>query len=262
MAHARYEAELARRRYVAVDPDHRRVAAELERHWEVALLGWREAEEAAARFAPCPPEPELRADLRVRFAHLSQALPALGADEGLSHEQRKRLLRSLITRVILKRIAPDRVPVKIVWMSGHFSEGVVIAPIHRQAAVTSYHERVARLERLWSEGHTDTEIAEVLTLQGFRSARGARVSTATVLKIRRRHHWVSCYHAYRRAVHIDGRWTVHGLTQVLGVDRDWLYRRIARGTLSAPALIRTKPYGTYLIQDDPQLIERLHPRAF
>ena len=163
--------------------------------------------------------------------------------------------------MILTRIAPDRVQVKIVWVSGHFSEGVVIPPIHRQAAVTGYQEMVARIEGLWSEGRTDTEIAEVLTLEGFRSARSARVSTATVLKIRRRHHWVSRYHVHRRGVRIDGRWTVHGLAQELGVDRDWLYRRIARGTLSAPALIRTEPYGTYLIEDDPPLIERLRHEA-
>jgi hypothetical protein len=37
---ARYEVELARRRYERVDPDHRRVATELERHWEEKLQAW------------------------------------------------------------------------------------------------------------------------------------------------------------------------------------------------------------------------------
>jgi DNA invertase Pin-like site-specific DNA recombinase len=258
---ARYEVDLARRRYTAVDPDNRLVAAELERQWETALMALREAEEAAARFAERPTEPELAPELRARLTHLSEALPALWAEEGLSNESRKRLLRSLIARVILKRIAPDRVQVKIVWVSGHFSEGVVIPPIHSQVAVTGYDEMVARIERLWSEGRRDTEIAEMLTAEGYRSARSARVSTATVLKIRLRHHWASRFHLHRRAVRIDGRWTVHGLAQALGVDRNWLYQRIARGTLGAPVLIRTEPYGTYLIEDDPQLIERLRQEA-
>ena len=258
VARATYEAELARRRYAAVDPENRLVAAELERHWEGALLAVREAEEAAARFAEQPVEPELKPELRERLAHLSQALPALWAEEGLSNEQRKRLLRSLIARVILQRIAPDRVQVRIVWVSGHCSEGVVVPPIHRQAAATGYEAMLARTEQLWREGYTDPAIAEALTAEGFRSARSTAVSTATVLKLRRHHHWVSRYHLHRRAVRIDGRWTVHGLAQVLGVDRDWLYRRIARGTLGAPALIRTETYGLYLIEDDPQLIEHLH----
>jgi DNA invertase Pin-like site-specific DNA recombinase len=260
VARATYEAELARRRYTAVDPDNRLVAAELERQWEVALLALREAEEAARRFAEHPAEPELGPALRERLAHISQALPALWEGE-LSNEQRKRLLRSLIARVILQRIAPDRVQVRIVWVSGHFSDGVVVPPIHRQAAVTGYAAMMARIEQLWQEGYPDTAIAEALAAGGFRSARSTSVSTATVLKLRHQHHWVSRYHLHRQAVRIDGWWTVHGLAQALGVDRNWLYRRIARGTLGAPALIRTEPYGTYLIADDPQLIERLRREA-
>jgi DNA invertase Pin-like site-specific DNA recombinase len=258
---ARYEAELARRRYTAVDPENRLVAAELERHWEAALRTLREAEEAAAHFAGRPVEPDLPPALRERLAYLSQALPAFWAGKELSNELRKRLLRSLMARVILKRIAPDRVQVRIVWVSGHFSEGVVIPPIHRQAAVTGYETMVTRIEALWREGRTDAAIAEALTAEGFRSARSSRVSTATILKIRRRYHWVSRYHVHRRAVRLDGRWTVHGLAQALGVDRNWLYRRIARGTLVAPVLIRTEPYGAYLIEDDPLLIERLRREA-
>jgi hypothetical protein len=38
---ARYEAELARRRYERVDPDNRLVAGELERRWEEKLQAWR-----------------------------------------------------------------------------------------------------------------------------------------------------------------------------------------------------------------------------
>jgi len=261
IARARYEVELARRRYAAVDPDHRLVAAELERQWESALLAQREAEEAAKRFAEHPAEPELEPELRERLAHLSQTLPALWATAGLSNEQRKQLLRSLIARVILQRIAPDRVQVRIVWVSGHFSDGVVIPPIHRQAAVTGYEAMVARIEQLWQEGYTDTAIAAALTAEGFRSARSSSVSTITVFKLRHQHHWVSRYHLHRQATRINGYWTIHGLAQALDVDRNWLYRRIARGTLSAPALIRTEPYGTYLIKDDPQLIECLRREA-
>jgi Recombinase zinc beta ribbon domain/Recombinase len=42
---ARYEAELARRRYLRVDPDNRLVASELEAHWNQALRTLTEAQE-------------------------------------------------------------------------------------------------------------------------------------------------------------------------------------------------------------------------
>lgn len=254
---ATYEAELARRRYTAVDPDNRLVAAELERRWEEALVALHAAQETAERFAQQPPEPLLSPELREQLRHISQALPDLWTSDRLSHAHRKLLLRSLIARVILRRTAPDRVQVKIVWISGHFSVDTVIPPIHRQAAVTGYEQMVSRIHELWQQGCTDAQIAQTLTSEGFRSARSTVVSTATVLKIRNRHHWVSRYHEHRLARKIDGWWTVHGLATEVGVDRNWFYRRIAHGILSAPAVVRRQPYGNYLIQDDPALIERL-----
>src|SRR5205807_1556781 len=58
---AEYEARLAQRQYQAVDPDHRLVAAELERRWELALRAVAEAREAAERLTTQPPEPTLDA---------------------------------------------------------------------------------------------------------------------------------------------------------------------------------------------------------
>ncbi|NTW03900.1 MAG: recombinase family protein [Oscillochloris sp.] len=254
---ARYEADLARQRYEHVDPAHRLVAGELERDWNDRLRAVREAQEAADRFAQPPLEPALTPALRQPLRHLSDTLPALWASGQLNHEQRKMLLRSLIARVILQRMAPDRVQVKIVWVSGHFSEGVVIPPIHRQVEVSGYDTMVARIEQLWRDGSTDEHIAATLSAEGFRSARSTAVSKATVLKIRNQCHWVSRYHQHRRAEQIDGMWTIHGLAHKLNVDRDWFYTRIKSGFLSAPDVIRKPPYGNYLIRNEAELIERL-----
>jgi hypothetical protein len=254
---ARHEAALAHRRYAAVDPDNRLVAAELEQQWEAALMASREAEEAVERFAQQSPEPTLSPEVRTQLLHISQTLPELWANGQLTNEQRKLLLRSLIVRVILTRTAPDRVQVKIVWVSGHFSEGMVVPPIHRQADLSGYQPMVTRIRELWQQGHTDAQIAQTLTAEGFRSARSSEVSTATVLKIRNRHHWVSRYHEHRLAKRIDGMWTIHGLACELGVKRDWFYNRIRSGFLTAPEVIRKPPYGNYLIPDEATLIERL-----
>lgn len=258
---ATYEAQLAQRRYAAVDPANRLVAAELERQWEASLLVLQQAQEAADRFTQQPLAPALSPELRARLQHIGQNLPSLWASEHLTNAHRKQLLRSLIARVILTRTAPDRVQVKIVWVSGHFSEGTVIPPILRQAEVSGYPQLVARVQSLWQQGQTDSQIAQTLTAEGFRSARSPRLSPATVLKIRRQHHWLSRYHAHRLASKVEGMWTVHGLAAELGVDRNWFYYRIARGKLSAPDVIQCHPYGTYLIRDDPVLLEQLHREA-
>lgn len=254
---ATYEAHLARRRYEAVDPANRLVAAELERRWEEALLTLRTTQEGAERFRQEITVPDLDPELRHQLEHIAQALPELWASGRFTNEHKKLLLRSLIARVILSRIAPDRVEVKIVWVSGHFSIAYVTPPIHRQADISRYTEMVARLHDLWEVGKNDADIATILTEEGFHSARSSHVTPATVLKIRNQHQWVSNYHKHRLADKVDGHWTIHGLCRELGIDKDWLYRRIYSGALCAPDVIRKPPYGNYLIRSDPELIERL-----
>ena len=257
VAQARFSANVARRRYEHVDPQYRLAAAELERDWDDKLRALRQAEEAAARFAQEPAEPTLSPELRHQLLNLSQSLPAWWSSHQLGHDQRKALLRSLISQVVVKRPAADRVEVKIIWVSGHFSQGVVIPPVLHQRHVTGYGTMVERIRQLWSEGYTDAQIAQTLSGEGFRSARRDCVLPRTVLRIRNQHQWVSRYHQHRLADKIDEMWTIHGLSGHLGVAREWFYTRIRSGFLREPDVMRKPPYGNYLIRDDPELLERL-----
>src|ERR1700738_4406604 len=72
---ARYEARLSARRYEAVDPDHRLVAAELEARWNAALQKARELEDRLRDFddagkMPAIPDKEI-------LLSLAQDLPAV-----------------------------------------------------------------------------------------------------------------------------------------------------------------------------------------
>ena len=233
------------------------VAAELERDWDDKLRALRQVQEAAETFAHQPGQPTLTPEQRQQLLNLSQTLPELWQSDQLQHDQRKALLRSLISRVIVKRISADRIEVKIVWISGHFSQGVVIPPILRQRDLTGYDTMVQRTQELWRQGYRDTQIAEILSQEGFRSARREQVSAWSVLKIRQQHQWVSHYHQYRLADQIDEHWTIRGLARHLGVRRDWVYNRIRSGFLSEPEVRRQPPYGHYLIRDDAELLARL-----
>jgi len=253
----RFSANVARHRYEQVDPAYRLAAAELERDWDDKLRDLRQAEEAAARFAQEPPEPTLSPQLREQLLNLSQSLPQWWDSDQLGHDQRKALLRSLISQVVVKRPVPDRVEIKIVWVSGHFSEGIVRPPVVHQHQVTGYDTMVERTEQLWSQGYTDAQIAQTLSAEGFRSARRDHVLPRTILRIRNKHQWVSRHHHHRLADKIDGMWTIRGLCGHLGVAKQSVYHRIRSGFLSEPDVIHKRPYGIYLIRDDAQLIERL-----
>lgn len=257
MQRAQYDAHLARRRYEQVDPENRLVAADLERHWEEKLVALRETEDAFERFRQTQPTPNLDPELRRQLEDMTAALPELWHGDRLSNEQKKRLLRSLICRVILKRLTADSVEVKIVWISGHFSVGIVTPPIYRQEDVSRHEELVSRIHELWQEDRRDAEIAAFLTEEGFHSARNPdKVTPQTVAKIRHQHQWHSLYYRQRFSQKNDGYWTIHGLSKELGIDRNWFYRRIYQGVIQEPDVIRTPPYGNYLIRDDPELIER------
>jgi DNA invertase Pin-like site-specific DNA recombinase len=257
VSHARFAATQARHRYEHVDPAYRLVAAELEREWDDRLRALRQAEEAAERFAHEPNEPTLTPEFRHQLLNLSQCLPDLWGSPQLNYPQRKALLRSLISRVIVKRTAADRVEVKIIWASGHFSEGVVLPPVGSQRQVTGYDTMVERTRQLWAEGYSDLQIADVLSHEGFRSAQRETVLAKTVMKIRHRHHWVSPYHQHRFADKRDEQWTIRGLARELGVESGWVYNRIRNGFLSESDVSRKPPHGNVLIRDDATLLARL-----
>jgi hypothetical protein len=255
---AEYEAHLAERRYRAVDPDNRLVAAALERGWEAALRAAETAREAAERFVREPAPPALDPALRTQLGDLGRELPALWASGRLTPAQQKELLRSLIRRVVLNRPAPDTIEVRVVWVSGAASLHVVEPPLHRSRDLGSYDRLVARTLELGAAGYQDGAIAERLSAEGFRSARSRSVPTPLVEKIRRDHGQVSLTEQFRRQDKIDGRWTVGGLARELHVTGNWLRKRIASGMLPAMHHPLT---GRYLIDDDPAALARLRTLA-
>ena len=122
-----------------------------------------------------------------------------------------------IARVIVARTAPDRIDVKIVWVSGHCSQGVVIPPILRQHEVTGHDAMVVRIHQLWRDGYRDTQIADTLSREGFRSARRAQVSAATVVKIRKHHRGSVGTSSIASPTRLT-MWTIRGLAGQLGVS--------------------------------------------
>jgi DNA invertase Pin-like site-specific DNA recombinase len=254
VARAEYAARLAQRQYQAVDPDHRLVASELERQWEVALQGVADAQATAAQYAQQPPTPQLSPALRTQLQALGQSLPELWARGHFTAAQQKELLRSLIRRVLVTRPVPDTVEAKIVWVSGAMTPLQVHPPILRQSDVHGYAQFVERVLALGNAGYQDREIAQRLTAEGFRAARSARISRALVGEVRRARGQISLTEQFRTQAKLEGQWTVFGFAQELAVHRNWLYTRIRNGTLPAT---RHSVLGHYLIPDTPEVMTTL-----
>src|SRR3954454_20988338 len=228
----RYQAMLAERQFNKVDPDNRLVASELEHRWEVALRELRQAEDLLARHRGARAAPEMpSAEDRESFLALAPRLPALWQHPDMTRERKKLLLRSLIDKVVLRRLAADRISVRIVWRGGEISDLEVEAAVHTHRSLTRGAEMEARLLDLARQGLDDETIAARLTSEGYRSARCTHVPVETVRHIRQ-HHRVLRNKRQPHPRHIPGWLTMAELARRLQVSRDWIERRIRTGTIS------------------------------
>ncbi len=256
---ASYETRLAERQYQAVDPDNRLVAGTLERRWEEKLQQRQRADDAYQQFLRASAPTVLPPELCAQFHRISETLPELWRAGRITHAQQKELLRALIANVILTRVAADRVAVKIVWVSGHFSVRETHVPIQRETHLTDWATLVERVRVGFQQGLGDDVMAEALTQEGFHSARTDHISASKVFKIRLQHRWLQPYEAHRHALQINDCWTTKGLAAKLGVNVRAILRQIYKQVIPPEHVHRHAESGVYLIDNYPNLLPTLQP---
>jgi len=244
----RYQAALVERQFLRADPDNRLVTAELEQRWEAALRALKDAEDAAARQEPTAvtllPLPD---ELRTAFSDIGQHLPGLWDEGRLTQPQKKALLRCLIDKVVIQRVARDQVRTRIVWRGGATTTRDIPVAVGALADLTGADELRRLVMELASSGMADTTIAAHLTGRGFRSPQRAMVLPSTVRTIRLRQRLFrqrSQSHPRR----VAGSLTVPQLAQALDVSPHWLYDRIHNGTIP---VTKDPTRGLYLFPDEP-----------
>ena len=250
----RYDAALAQRRFEQVDPDNRLVAAELEQRWEVALRALKLFEESYAqqhrqlsRLASIPPE------LQAQFGAVAQHLPHLWTQGCIGQIHKKALLRALIDKVVLERVARDCVQTRIVWKGGASTTLMVGVPVGAFADLAGAERMEQIIVEQSGKGSSDEEIAQLLTAQGYRSPMRDVVLPSTVQTIRLKHRLFqkrSQSHPRR----VEGWLTVPQLAQRLQLTPHWLYDRIANGRILVRKDAAT---GLYLFPDTPATLETL-----
>jgi hypothetical protein len=256
-----YQAELARRRFERADPDNRLVAAELERRWEGALRELRQAEEseAAGRHAgECEngsAPARLTEELKAAFRDIGRKLPGVWEKDSLSRQQKKALLRCLIEKVILCRVAPDMIQARILWKGGQTTTFEVSTTVGAFFDLSGAEEMERLVVEFFNEGNTDRQIARRLTELGHRSPQRKHVVRSTVQTIRHRHGLIrgARVKGASRAHHVPGFLTLSQVARKLEVPKPWMYNRIYNGAVQIAKDDRT---GLYLFPDDPATIER------
>jgi DNA invertase Pin-like site-specific DNA recombinase len=264
---AQYEAELAERRYKAVDPANRTVARTLEREWEAGLTA---LTELRSEYAQVRHEKRLvlSAEDRAAIRALARDLPAVWTAPSTTVADRKQLLRLVIEQIGLQPLdVPSRsVRVRVLWKTGAETTLGVERP--RTSGRRTPLDAMHFIARAAAAGQDDGEIAEELNRQGLRPVH-ARVWSAGQVAALRHHHRIAAVRPRKlsprarppAAQQPDGRYSVRGLAQHFGVSlhqvREW--RR--NGILQGPRAESGAPAWYVLDDATQQRIQRALERA-
>lgn len=228
---AAHDADVARRRYEAVEPDNRLVAAELERRWETALQAQRKAEEAHNRF--CREKPSrLTTEQRESILALAQDIPALWHDSSTSNTDRQMIIRALIDRIVVEVLGgTERVSVAIHWAGGFESHHEIRRAVSRFEELEAAEEIANRIRELLDEGYRLPDIAEQLNKDGYCPARGKKYTKTSVGALCRKLRRLGIIS--KHPVVKPDYWRPSSLAKRLGVKRSTLSGWRRRGWVQA-----------------------------
>jgi hypothetical protein len=207
---ARYEAELARHRYLRVDPDHRLVADALEAEWNEKLRALQAAQEAYERHREADRR-GLDEAQRTAIRALAQDFPRLWQDPHTPARERKRLVRLLLEDVTL--LKHTQVEVHLRFRGGR-TQSLTLPLAKRSWELRQTDPTViAEIDRLL-EDYTDSEVAERLNAEGRRPGMGGVFHARLIARLRKDHGLLSRYERLRAR----GLLTHGEMAQRLGID--------------------------------------------
>src|SRR5439155_11955984 len=187
---ARYDAQLAARRYEHVDPEQRLVAAALEARWNAALERVREQEARLASF-DARTVPVQQVDARALQA-LAQDLPALWHDAATDMRLKQLIVRILIQEIIVDIDDASREIVLVMhWQGGRHTEMRVTRPWSGRTKRCTDAEAAALVRRMVGRWHDDA-IAMQLNLLGWRTGTGNHWTRMRVRELRSRLNLPAC----------------------------------------------------------------------
>lgn len=211
---AQYEADLARRRYMRVDPENRLVADSLEAEWNSKLRTVTEAQRERERQRQQDRQ-ALNDQQRAAILALATDFPRLWRDSNTPDRERKRMTRLLLEDVTLLRA--DTIVLQIRFKGGATRTLTVPLPLNAwQQRVTS-PEVVRDIDRLL-ENNTYGQIAAILNEREIRSGEGKRFSARIVARIRKHYSLTPRYDRLRAA----GMLTVQEMAAMLGITPQWV----------------------------------------
>jgi DNA invertase Pin-like site-specific DNA recombinase len=183
---ARYDADLAERRYEAVDPGNRLIASTLEQRWNDAMQRLLELEAELANFE----RKTLRtvtAEQKRQILQLASDFPRLWTAPSTTPRDRKRMLRLLIRDItVTKGQEPKLLRLNIRWQGGAI-ETVELRLSPNRAEELRYPDAFVARIRALAATLDDDGIVALLNRDGITSSTGRCFTVSMIRWIRHKH---------------------------------------------------------------------------
>jgi hypothetical protein len=233
---ARYDADLAERRYEAVDPHNRLIASTLEQRWNEAAQRVLELEAEFANFERQALR-TITAEQKRQILQLAGDFPRLWTAPTTEARDRKRMLRLLIKDItVVKGPEHKQLRLQIRWQGGATEVAELRLPANRPDVVRYPAAVIDRVRDLARE-HDDDGIAALFNRHGLTSSTGKPFTAAMIS-------WIRFKHRIPGPSRPPGTFTVKEVCERYGVSMHIVYYWIERGYIAAQ---QRKPGVRYAI---------------
>jgi len=220
---ARYEANLAQRRYMQVDPGNRLVADALEVDWNRKLRILAEAQQEYERQHRAESE-VLDAEKRSQILALATNFPRLWRDPNTPDRERKRMAHLILEDVTL--IKDRQITVHIRFKGGAVKTIRLPIPLNAPQRRATDPSVVAEIDRLL-DNHTWVKVACILNEGGFRTGEGNAFVASRVKSIAV-HYGLRSHYDRLRAT---GLLSISEMAQALAVSKKEVRKRHKQGLI-------------------------------
>ena len=251
---ARYEAERARRQFDAVEPENRLVARGLEAAWEARLGEVTRAQAALAdRQARRPVA--LSEDEMLWLGAAGADLRAVFDADTTTMAERKQLLRAVLSQVVITLDPETKAAAVLICFEGGAVVSRSVAPPRKGWHIPATDEDTVELITRLACRYDDTRIAQILSRQGRKTARGLEFTRERVNALRQARGIPTG--GSREEVGADE--TIMSLTEArreLGVSDSTIYRWLREGFITGTQLT---PGGPWHLRVDAELRAKIVP---
>jgi len=244
---ARYEVDLARRQYEAVDPANRLVGRELERRFENALQGLEEIESRTKAQIETMDRPLTEEEQQTLKSYAEQ-LPRLWHAPTTPAQERKRIVRCLIETVVVN--APKdaaKIQAEVHWIGG---QATTIEVLRGRKGVNRYvaDPELVELIRQMAAEFSDAQMARILNRKGLRTAKGL-VFTAYRVSNLRHSYGIESGTAGQKQQSKDIH-TADEAARLLGIHRSTVTRWVEVGLLRGSQMTPGAPWRVRVTEED------------